>query len=372
MSLAVQLQALVSRLGKEFQEINQYSTGTKTGSLASLNTTAKGNLIAAINEVDQAVKSLDASKLVIDDSAPSVDKSYSSSKVDALLSTLKADILGDGEIDSVLDTIKEIAAYAEQNRDLLTQLQDLSQHRVSTKAGQSLTSEQRTNVFANIGLDTEISRIDTDFDSVREDITNTNFNLEKEENARLAADVATNNRVTTLTSTVADNKTDIEAKVETNKTKIETLETSLATQVSTITTAFKAADKVISDSLADEVQDRTDAVAALSTKLDERAGLLQGLIDSAATEYRAGDDALSTRIDDEVADRKSEITRVEGLVAVEATDRSNAILAERARYEAKDTEVVAKVDAVKASVGDTTVDLVALFESALSADHSGD
>ena len=135
----------------------------------------------------------------------------------------------------------------------------------------------------------------------------------------------------------------------------------------------KAADKVLTDNLADEVADREAADTALG-----------GRIDAEAAARGAADTALGGRIDTEKADRESADTALSGRVDAEATARGSADTAlgrridtEKADRESADTALGGRIDAEAAARGaaDTAlggrIDNAETKISANSADITG-
>lgn len=82
------------------------------GNLTTLSTTEKTNLVGAINELFQSVRSLSGSAAGINDSATNETSTLSAKKILELVSQAKTDakseILG-GNVAAELDTIKELA-----------------------------------------------------------------------------------------------------------------------------------------------------------------------------------------------------------------------------------------------------------------------
>ena len=114
MSLETNIVSAFVRVATEFKTLRTQLTGNNTGSLAGLTTTAKGNLVAAINELDAAIEALATAPggATINDGVTATTSVWSSSKTDteidaavnAAVSTL---------IDSApgaLDTLNELAA----------------------------------------------------------------------------------------------------------------------------------------------------------------------------------------------------------------------------------------------------------------------
>ena len=81
MSLATRIESLVIRVAQEFNDVR-----ATAGNLASLSTTDKSSLVAAINELKAAVLSATA----IDDNQIATSTTYSSNKIVSLLDALKA------------------------------------------------------------------------------------------------------------------------------------------------------------------------------------------------------------------------------------------------------------------------------------------
>lgn len=124
----------------------------KQGDLTTLTTTQKASLVVALNELDAAIKAIDV-KSVIDDTAASTTKTYSSSKIaseiTSAIAALKAELLGGAS--EAFDTLKEIADFAEQNKELIDSLTDIAAGHVKFDAAQTLTDEQKLQARTNIG-----------------------------------------------------------------------------------------------------------------------------------------------------------------------------------------------------------------------------
>jgi hypothetical protein len=92
----------VSKVWSSASRRSSTTSGPPAGNLASLTTTDKSSLVAAINELKAAV----LSAVAIDDSQIATTSTYSSNKIVSLLDALKADILGGA--DAAYDTLVEI------------------------------------------------------------------------------------------------------------------------------------------------------------------------------------------------------------------------------------------------------------------------
>lgn len=159
MSLQTRIESLVLRIAQEFNTLN-----SKTGALASLTTTDKSSLVAAINELQAAV----TSGTGIDDVNVALTTTYSSSKIVSLLDTLKAEILGGA--DAAYDTLLEIQQLLQDGTTGLDALLAAVNNRVRFDAPQTLTVPEQTQAHSNIGAvaATDVGNTDTDFVAIFE------------------------------------------------------------------------------------------------------------------------------------------------------------------------------------------------------------
>lgn len=153
MSLATRIESLVIRVAQEFNDMR-----AKVGNLASLTTTDKSSLVAAINELKAAVVSATA----IDDAQVSAVTAYSSTKVVELLNALKSEILGGA--DAAYDTLLEIQQLLQGGTGGLDALLAAVNNRVRFDAPQMLTVEEQAQARGNIGAASAIAIGDTDTD----------------------------------------------------------------------------------------------------------------------------------------------------------------------------------------------------------------
>lgn len=159
MSLQTRIESLVIRIAQEFNTLNG-----KTGTLASLTTTDKSSLVAAINELQSAV----LSGTGIDDANVALTTTYSSTKIVTLLDTLKTEILGGA--DAAYDTLVEIQQLLQDGTSGLDALLAAINNRVRFDAAQTLTVIEQQQARSNIGAIalTAIGDTDTDFVAVFE------------------------------------------------------------------------------------------------------------------------------------------------------------------------------------------------------------
>lgn len=154
MSLQTQLNSFVLRVADEFNTVKG-----RTGNLASLSTTDKSNLVAAINELKAAV----LTAIAINDSSVATTTTYSSSKIVSVLDALKADILGGA--DPAFDTLLELQQALQNDQTGIAALTAAIDNRVRFDAAQTLTAPQQNQARLNIGAvaATDIGDTNVDF-----------------------------------------------------------------------------------------------------------------------------------------------------------------------------------------------------------------
>lgn len=146
MSLETKLVAFAQAVGVDIGELV-----TTRGDLASLNTTDKTNLVAAINELQLGLSNVDLTALINDAAGVGVvDKTWSADKIIAALAALKSEIV-DGAPEAY-NTLQEIATYLAANDGELDALLSAINNRVRFDAAQALTTEQKLQACTNIGV----------------------------------------------------------------------------------------------------------------------------------------------------------------------------------------------------------------------------
>ena len=118
---------------------------TSIGTLASLATTDKASLVAAINEL---YSSLGAS---INDSTTGSGTTWSSTKIADAVSAAVASILGPG-IGAAYDTLKELQTALEGDDTDISALVTAVGNRLRFDAAQTLDSGQKAQALANLGI----------------------------------------------------------------------------------------------------------------------------------------------------------------------------------------------------------------------------
>lgn len=147
MSLESRIISLAQAIGADVKALR-----AERGNLASLSTTAKSNLVDAINEIYSIV----GNGATINDSAGngnttvtwSADKIYDS--IEAAKVAVQDSILGGAS--AAYDTLLELEQLATSNSSTATALATAINNRVRYDAAQTLTTEQQLQACTNIGI----------------------------------------------------------------------------------------------------------------------------------------------------------------------------------------------------------------------------
>ena len=171
MSLELKIAALITAVGGDVKALT-----TKIGDTTSLTTTAKANLVAAINEVQAAVATLQAGSTTINDAAGNgdVNVTWSADKIHdeivARVQAAKNDLLGGAG--AALDTLKELADALNNDASYATNVAAMLTKRLAVDAVQTFTNAEKIQARANIGAaaDTELQQLKTDLGNVDADL----------------------------------------------------------------------------------------------------------------------------------------------------------------------------------------------------------
>lgn len=162
MTLEARVVALAQAIGTDVKTLT-----TAVGSLSGLTTTAKNNLVAAINEIAQAAAT------GIDDGVTGAVSTWSSTKIRSEISGAVSGLVGGAG--TALDTLKELASALGNDPSFATTIAASVANRVRYDAAQTLTSPQQAQARANIGaaaasdvvaLTTGLGTYDRDFSAV--------------------------------------------------------------------------------------------------------------------------------------------------------------------------------------------------------------
>ena len=149
--------SLVSRLTATFNQVaaDIKALTTKTGTLSSLTTTAKTDLVVAINEVKAQAGAAGAA--INDASTTSTTTTWSAQKSTAAIAQVKTDILGGAG--AAYDTLLELQNLIVADESTAAALATAVNNRVRFDASQVLTTPQMLQACTNLG----IGDPDTDF-----------------------------------------------------------------------------------------------------------------------------------------------------------------------------------------------------------------
>lgn len=147
MSLETRIIALAQAVGSDIKTLT-----TGQGTLSGLSTTAKSNLVAAINELVTAI----GGKPAINDSATngattvtwSADKIFDT--IEAAKATVKNDLTAGAA--SALDTLNELATALGNDPSFATNIATQIANRIRYDAAQTLTLPQQQQACTNIGV----------------------------------------------------------------------------------------------------------------------------------------------------------------------------------------------------------------------------
>lgn len=148
MSLATNVTDLATRIASEVKTLRTLINGN-AADLSGLTTTAKGNLVAAINEIAGSVGNAGAQ---INDSTVSTLSVWSSSKTDAEIDAAVAALVSAAP--GTLDTLNELAAAIGDDPNFAATLTADIGNRVRFDAAQGLTGPQQVQARSNIGAGT--------------------------------------------------------------------------------------------------------------------------------------------------------------------------------------------------------------------------
>lgn len=177
MSFQTRVADFITAVGTDYKRVMTFITGSSTGDLTGLTTTAKGSLISAINEVNgkAAPAATAATETVagvgeiatlaeVAAGADHTNKFVTPAGVRQERIALKNEILGAG-VPGALDTLDELAASLGDDANFGATVTTALANRVRVDvANQALTTTQQANARTNISVysQTEIGNPETD------------------------------------------------------------------------------------------------------------------------------------------------------------------------------------------------------------------
>ncbi len=149
MSLVSRVQDLAVRIATECKSLRTLLNGN-TADLSALTTTAKGNLVAALNEVKALADSAASSGgAQINDAATGTGTVWSSSKVSSEIAAALNDLAAGAP--GALDTLDELAAALGDDANFAATITTALANRLRVDAAQGLSTQQQDQARANIG-----------------------------------------------------------------------------------------------------------------------------------------------------------------------------------------------------------------------------
>lgn len=167
-TLQVRIENLATRIGTDVKALRTMLNGN-VSDLTGLNTTAKSNIVAALNELKASIDVLvGAGYVTIDDaSASSTTKTWSITKISEQITAAVNAVLDNAP--AAMNTLDELAAALGDDANFAASVNTALGNRVRTDtAAQGLTDTQKSNARANIDASkaSDIGNTDTDFVAV--------------------------------------------------------------------------------------------------------------------------------------------------------------------------------------------------------------
>lgn len=144
MSLETRVSALATQIGTDIKNLR-----STRGTMASLTTTEKTNLVGALNELKAAMDASAASAVGINDAATVTTATWSSSKISTSISAAVADLVASAP--TALDTLNELAAAIGNDGSFAASMATALGNRVRVDAVQTFTAPQQAQALSNIG-----------------------------------------------------------------------------------------------------------------------------------------------------------------------------------------------------------------------------
>lgn len=144
MTLQTRLSDLITAIGTDIKGLL-----TTRGTMASLTTTEKTNLVGALNELKDLIDGISGGGAEIDDDNTASGTTWSSSKISTQISAAITALV-DGA-PGALDTLNEIAEQLGDDESAISGLLTAVGNRVSYADAQSLDATQKAQANANIG-----------------------------------------------------------------------------------------------------------------------------------------------------------------------------------------------------------------------------
>lgn len=167
MSLATNISDAFTRVATELKSLRTLINGNQAD-LSALTTSAKGNLVAAINELNAALTTLSGSAAGINDATTTTTSTWSSKKTSDQITAMKDTILGGagGAYDTLQELKDLLDAGDATDQAAITAINTALGNRVRTDtASQGLNATQQQNARTNIDVysKAEVGDVTTNF-----------------------------------------------------------------------------------------------------------------------------------------------------------------------------------------------------------------
>ena len=155
-TLQARITDLATRMATECKSLRTLINANQSD-LSALTTTDKTSLIAAINTLQTAIGSIQSGQVTINDASSGGTITWSATKIASEIQAAK-NALTNGAA-AALDTLAELAAALGNDANFATSTATALANRLRYDSAQALTSQQKTQACANLG----IGDPDTDF-----------------------------------------------------------------------------------------------------------------------------------------------------------------------------------------------------------------
>jgi len=161
MSLDVNVRDLATAIATAIKS-DRVKINGNAADLSGLTTTAKGNLVLAMNELKALIDGL-GTPVTISDSTTTGTSTWSSTKISSSISAALSALTTGAP--AALDTLDELAAALGDDSNFAATITTALGNRVSVVATQGLTTQQKQNARDNIDVwsKAEIGAIDTNY-----------------------------------------------------------------------------------------------------------------------------------------------------------------------------------------------------------------
>lgn len=167
MSLAQEVADLALRAATEIKAIRTLVNGN-AADLSALNTTAKGNLVAALNELKASISAINGGAAINDASSSSTTQTYSITKILDVVNTAINNLTTGAP--AAMNTLDELAAAIGDDSNFAATITTALANRLRVDIAQGLTAAQKLQGRQNLDAvsTTDVGDTTTDFVAIFE------------------------------------------------------------------------------------------------------------------------------------------------------------------------------------------------------------